>query len=889
MSLVQMHQSACASCRLRSLIAAKQYARCRIPLSARVAQGTSIGTIRRLHASPSSREDGYGRTFQSVNNDIIRKLEDELESLDKKLATERVAAQAEHDFELAAPDLPLPRSLHEAQDVDFEWSPEASLSPEDVARQARQQFGDELPEDILDESEYKAYERLFGAPIRFTRPGEEEDDVMEYEADEMDERVDVGTGILKEGKEGLLEEVEFIEDEEEPAEETVENEEDDLLETPARNDFEGLDKKTLSDLAALQVEDAGQAETDSGYAAFMRTHPFTAANRFTTPSSTVQLPKPSFVDPVSILLSGLPPSHVSDAAHRIFGGPGLPYSTSTPRRGLTMPQKSIPLDPYQGRMSEMDADVYTATIMPGVYASAYSIMVETRKRLGSSWLERLLTKEDGPRILDAGGAGAAILAAREVLRAEWERMHDTSDDPASVMDVAEASGKTGGESISAPVGRATVLAGSDSLRQRASTLLDNTTFLPRLPDYVHASDEEARERGKFDIIFAPHTLWQLKEEYLRKQHIANLWSLLSSDGGVLVLFEKGVPRGFELVAGAREMLLDTRLASPGKEDISEDIYSVPDSHGNQWGRAPKDKGMIIAPCTNHYECPMYVKGSGVSKGRKDHCHFTQRYIRPPFLQKILGAKDRNHEDVDFSYLSIMRGRDLRDSNEQSIVQGDVATLAAFTGYENPEAALAASVAAQEQLREERELDPTAPAIPDVNDIFGPSSLTNELGEPNSLSLPRAVMPPMKRQGHVILDVCTPSGTLERWTVPKSFSKQAYRDARKAAWGDLWALGAKTRTLRNVRIGRGKEELGGVDSKKGALDVKGKSRRTKEASTKGGKNVIEVGYNADGVIKEEDIRVKNGGRMRTGKIKGIRDKRDKKGLGNGRRKSMVGDE
>jgi len=59
---------------------------------------------------------------------------------------------------------------------------------------------------------------------------------------------------------------------------------------------------------------------------------------------------------------------------------------------------------------------------------------------------------------------------------------------------------------------------------------------------------------------------------------------------------------------------------------------------------------------------------------------------------------------------------------------------------------------------------------------------------------------MKRRGHVILDVCTAKGEIERWTVPRSFGHQAYRDARKSRWGDLWALGAKTRIPRNLRLG-----------------------------------------------------------------------------------------
>lgn len=49
--------------------------------------------------------------------------------------------------------------------------------------------------------------------------------------------------------------------------------------------------------------------------------------------------------------------------------------------------------------------------------------------------------------------------------------------------------------------------------------------------------------------------------------------------------------------------------------------------------------------------------------------------------------------------------------------------------------------------------------------------------------PRLVVPPLKRGGHVILDGCTPSGNIERWTVAKSHGKQKYYDARKSKWGD----------------------------------------------------------------------------------------------------------
>ncbi|KAI8319747.1 Rsm22-domain-containing protein [Martensiomyces pterosporus] len=70
----------------------------------------------------------------------------------------------------------------------------------------------------------------------------------------------------------------------------------------------------------------------------------------------------------------------------------------------------------------------------------------------------------------------------------------------------------------------------------------------------------------------------------------------------------------------------------------------------------------------------------------------------------------------------------------------------------------------------------------------------EPGEP-SLEWPRVVLPPLKRKGHVVVDVCTSKGKIERWTFTKSHDKQAYRDSRKANWGDLFPHVPKSITVR----------------------------------------------------------------------------------------------
>ena len=108
--------------------------------------------------------------------------------------------------------------------------------------------------------------------------------------------------------------------------------------------------------------------------------------------------------------------------------------------------------------------------------------------------------------------------------------------------------------------------------------------------------------------------------------------------------------------------------------------------------------------------------------------------------------------------------------------------------------------------------------------------------PNMFSLPRQVLPPLKRKGHIQLEVCTPSGRIERWTVPKSRGKQSYHDARKAVWGDLWALGAKTRTPRSIRLGHIDEDEGG---RPGTVSKKKRTKVVKVEADDGGiRRVIE---------------------------------------------------
>lgn len=497
-----------------------------------------------------------------------------------------------------------------------------------------------------------------------------------------------------------------------------------------------------------------------------RSHPYTREARSGTTPSTIFLPKETLVEPLTEMLRRTDVKHLTTAAEKAFGGRGLPHSASTPGSEAMkkLEQKHIGLEASQNRMSEIEADAYMAVVMPSVYATVMSTLVEMRKRLGAEWLRDMLLREDGkgPSVLDAGAGGAGALAWKDVCQAEWETMAEEG-----LIDIKKTPH---------PPTKLTVLCTPPTLRDRVAKLLEDTTLLHKLPDYVHASNGEETLDGSapygrksFDLVIAPHTLFPLAEEYKRKAQIGNLWHLTKSSGGVLLLIEKGLPRGFEAIAHARSLLLSKHISSPGSTHI------VNNNLNNDDPDIPKEKGMIIAPCTNHNTCPMYPV-EGFSAGRKDFCHFNQRYIRPAFYQRVVGASHRNHEDVKYSYIAVRRGVDTRADPESGnpgseLVQGKRATNAAFKGHE---------------------------AASDPEQSYHDQQLAEGF---STLSLPRVINEPLKRRGHVSLDLCTPSGTLERWTVPKSFSAQAYRDSRKTRWGDLWALGAKTRVERQPRLGK----------------------------------------------------------------------------------------
>jgi ribosomal protein RSM22 (predicted rRNA methylase) len=78
------------------------------------------------------------------------------------------------------------------------------------------------------------------------------------------------------------------------------------------------------------------------------------------------------------------------------------------------------------------------------------------------------------------------------------------------------------------------------------------------------------------------------------------------------------------------------------------------------------------------------------------------------------------------------------------------------------------------------------------------------------SLPRIVMPPIKKGGHVTFDACHSNGSIQRYTISKAAGKQTYHEVRKSSWADLWSqdpveLAGRSRRVMDGEAAEGFEE------------------------------------------------------------------------------------
>jgi len=141
------------------------------------------------------------------------------------------------------------------------------------------------------------------------------------------------------------------------------------------------------------------------------------------------------------------------------------------------------------------------------------------------------------------------------------------------------------------------------------------------------------------------------------------------------------------------------------------------------------KPVLVAPCSHSEACPM---------GSNSWCHFVQRVERTSLQLAAKPNSSQSFEDEKFTY---------------------------FIFQKEP-------------------LD--APMPDNVGEYYD---------EDNPIfqkDWSRMVRHPMKKGGHVVLDACTPAGTLKRVIVSRASGKQMFSEARKTSWGDGFLVDKSTK-------------------------------------------------------------------------------------------------
>jgi ribosomal protein RSM22 (predicted rRNA methylase) len=310
--------------------------------------------------------------------------------------------------------------------------------------------------------------------------------------------------------------------------------------------------------------------------------------------------------------------------------------------------------------------------------------------------------------------------------------------------------------------------------------------------------------------------------------VRTLWSRVSL-GGALVLIEPGTPRGSELIRRARAQVLDIERAAADKRARAGKADGGGDDSVSLVSSSAGMEAHVVAPCQHDRTCPM--------DGLNSWCHFSQRVVRSAMHRQMLPrGRGPQHQDERFSYVVIRRlsregataeataratriasgGGDYfgdedgeRDADRDGEAEGSTFRDEDDDEEEREERRrIRMSIRGSDQNRNSAENDEEdeAEAAMQSGEHEGEDGNEDEdedKDEDNSESLAaamavasshewgRMVRPPMKKTGHVIIDVCSAEGNLVRHIVAKSSAweggvgKSGYKAARKSKWGDLW--------------------------------------------------------------------------------------------------------
>lgn len=394
-----------------------------------------------------------------------------------------------------------------------------------------------------------------------------------------------------------------------------------------------------------------------------------------------------------------------------------------------------------------ESTAYIAAVAPTTYGAIKNVLEEVNKRVPDLKAKTFLDFGTGP--------GTAIWAANEV----WggSMTYAGVDVSAGMLDTAER-----------------ILA----------TMSSNGSDIPNVNLKLFTS--YGTHATKHDIVMSAFTLSEITAPALRRATLENLWE---STNDILILVDRGTPNGFRVLAEAREQILGLDAYRFKKKPTF-------DAYGNQLPEEElptREPGHVLAPCPHDGVCPIFVSLSRTSPW----CHFSQKVQRPDFLRKTKHSKE-NFEDSKYTYVVLRKGARpvFHPPAATPSIPLDPSLIPSQLSESTDDTPESSSDPSAPKRRAKHKKPPPPPPVAYDNheDMFSASH-----------SWSRIVIPPLKKDGHVVIDTCAANGYLERIVIPRSQGKIPYRDARKAMWGDLFPHAPKNKPVRRELVANGRSE------------------------------------------------------------------------------------
>lgn len=478
--------------------------------------------------------------------------------------------------------------------------------------------------------------------------------------------------------------------------------------------------------------------------------------------------------------------------------------------------------------SLMEVDAHIASIFVQNYGAIYQSLNELKKRLGS--------KFNPQRVLDVGyGPATGIVALNDIMgksyrpklkeasilghvemqkRAKIILSRQLNEIPDNILFQEKSPQECDSEEHVDDIPISNDLVGS----VKTKSININTRLRKDIPG-----------SSEYDLIIITHQLLRHENKFpMQVDRNLDHYLKLLAPGGHLVIVERGSPLGFEIIARARQIMIrpENYLEEHGKiprpwirgstikptnldamitESSTTDSEKFVESLDEKFGKVHSDDLefdselleycepietieskktesidyhlKIIAPCPHHRKCPFQTGKPNYyefAEGKNlNFCNFQKSIMRPKFT------------------IELKKGKILATKWETPIdaigIKGKSSSGSGRANGKDFEILNYSYLIAQRSSNNLEEISLINKRRQETKEVYNIGSLGDDTWE----TWPRIIKQPIKRKGHVTINLCCPSGNLEKWVVPKSFSKTVYHDARKSSKGDLWTHKTKT--------------------------------------------------------------------------------------------------